>query len=95
MEESIFNFVWIYLDMFEKLMRKKCGFKCCRDILEFCTYVISMDNKYLECNIKLIYIMYILRIIDTKIDLIEKRRLYFHKAIIRLNIKYNRFTFDL
>lgn len=39
--------------------------------------------------------MYILRIIDTKIDLIEKRRLYFHKAIIRLNIKYNRFTFDL
>lgn len=48
MEESIFNFVWIYLDMFEKLMRKKRGFKCCKDILEFCIYVISMDNEYLE-----------------------------------------------
>lgn len=102
MEESIFNFVWIYLDMFEKLMRKKRGFKCCKDILEFCIYVISMDNEYLEKKmyvykinaiLRIFYIM--LRIIGIIVYRFQKENSYPQKAIILLNIKCNSFTFDL
>lgn len=64
-------------------------------LLEFCIYVISMDNEYLEKKMCVYKINAILRIIGIIVYRFQKENSYLHKAIILLNIKCNSFTFDL
>lgn len=51
-------------------------------LLEFCIYVISMDNEYLEKKMCVYKINAILRIIGIIVYRFQKENSYLHKAII-------------